>query len=281
MKLKRLVFLAGLVPLAALLVAADLWTVRIGDAPNDGQGDSLRVAFQKVNSNFAQVATWAPPSGLAGLIAWWDFDSDYRYESGYSPASSNVASPMLLESYNCSPDDDYPDRWTPDVAYNASPRPYMRSVQTLARPASFSVAVWWECVDVATGSGDLLWAHASLGSIGLTNSGAGLRSFFLINGELHLGGPIQGDSGQLIVWTYDGTTLRNYVNGAATVYCGDTDVSIPDAGADYVYFGDWLGTSYNSFQGYMYAASYWSRALTVAETQSLWNSGSGKHYPPW
>ena len=44
------------VVVAALVVlGADLHTVNVGTTANDGTGDPLRVAFQKVNSNFAAV----------------------------------------------------------------------------------------------------------------------------------------------------------------------------------------------------------------------------------
>jgi hypothetical protein len=36
-------------------------TINVGSAPNDGTGDALRTAFQKVNSNFAEVAKRGGP----------------------------------------------------------------------------------------------------------------------------------------------------------------------------------------------------------------------------
>jgi hypothetical protein len=281
MTMKKIPCLIGFGLACAVLVAADLWTVRVGDSPNDGKGDSLRAAFQKVNSNFVQVAAWAQPALERGLVAWWDFTSGARVESGYDAACASSPAGLRLESFNCAPDDDYGNRWTPNVAYNAAPRGYMRSAEVVARPTNFSVAIWWHCDSVNFGYGDLLWGHGSLGSIGLTNTGGGLKSFFAISGTLHVGGPISDDSDQLIVWTYDGNTLRNYVNGGATSYCGDDELTLPGHTNDHVYFGDWLGTSYYGFCGGIYSASYWRRVLTVGETQTLWNDGDGKRFPPW
>lgn len=60
--------------------------INIGASPNDGQGDPIRTAFIKCNTNFSElynrVQTTAPTSSqgvlgdVAGMIAW---DTTYFY----------------------------------------------------------------------------------------------------------------------------------------------------------------------------------------------------------
>jgi hypothetical protein len=43
-------------------------TINVGDLPNDGTGDPVRVAFIKINNNFAQSTSLTSPSGPNGAI---------------------------------------------------------------------------------------------------------------------------------------------------------------------------------------------------------------------
>lgn len=43
-------------------------TINVGDLPNDGTGDPVRVAFIKINNNFAQTTTLTSPAGPNGAI---------------------------------------------------------------------------------------------------------------------------------------------------------------------------------------------------------------------
>jgi hypothetical protein len=57
--------------LASVLVlgAADLWTVNVGVTPNDGTGDPLRAAFQKLNSNDVMLAaSKADATSASGVV---------------------------------------------------------------------------------------------------------------------------------------------------------------------------------------------------------------------
>lgn len=72
--------------------------INIGTAPNDGQGDPIRDAFNKCNVNFTElferVQTVAPTSpvgaigNLEGMVAW---DSTYLYVcTGNYDGSTNI-----------------------------------------------------------------------------------------------------------------------------------------------------------------------------------------------
>jgi hypothetical protein len=62
--------------------------INIGRTPNDNQGDSLRVAFNKINANFTEVysssgasvteSSSPPPSPLAGDL-WYDTEGGRMY----------------------------------------------------------------------------------------------------------------------------------------------------------------------------------------------------------
>ena len=43
-------------------------TINVGDLPNDGTGDPVRVAFIKINNNFAQTTALTSPAGPNGAI---------------------------------------------------------------------------------------------------------------------------------------------------------------------------------------------------------------------
>ena len=46
-------------------------SIDVGSAANDGTGDSIRVAFQKCNSNFGELSGSFPPTGVSKYTAAW------------------------------------------------------------------------------------------------------------------------------------------------------------------------------------------------------------------
>lgn len=58
--------------------------INVGSAPNDGQGDPIRTAFQKCNNNFSQLFSYpqpvtpATPTGILGDVAGM-----YAYDTGF------------------------------------------------------------------------------------------------------------------------------------------------------------------------------------------------------
>jgi hypothetical protein len=47
---------------------ANYANILIGELPNDGTGDPLRVAFSKINNNFANLQTLTDPEGPIGAF---------------------------------------------------------------------------------------------------------------------------------------------------------------------------------------------------------------------
>ena len=77
-------------------------TINLGNYANDGTGDDLRSAFEKVNSNLvelfstvygANVGPLPPSSGVDQGELWWDTVSGrlyIRYGTGWTDASPDV-----------------------------------------------------------------------------------------------------------------------------------------------------------------------------------------------
>ena len=72
--------------------------IDVGSSANDGQGDPLRTAFQKTNSNFTQVfaiPNAIPPTTSVGkvgdLAGMYAFDASYFY---YCFATYNGSTPI-------------------------------------------------------------------------------------------------------------------------------------------------------------------------------------------
>jgi hypothetical protein len=79
-----------------------------------------------------------------------------------------------------------------------------------------------------------------------------------------------------IVVTYDGTTLRTYVNGSAGASAAR---SLNTASGQAIWFaGRKNGDSNGWFDGGLSRIGVWSKELTSAEVTRLYNSGSGLKY---
>lgn len=95
--------------------------------------------------------------------------------------------------------------------------------------------------------------------------------------------PLQGASAPSVgnwihyVWTFDGTDLRLYTNGALdggpAAY-----TSHSDSGANFN-IGRSVLYSSRKYDGLIDEVGVWSRAITAAEVTSLYNSGAGLTYP--
>jgi len=91
------------------------------------------------------------------------------------------------------------------------------------------------------------------------------------------------DTWHHIVFVYDGTDIRAYVNNVATVTVGSNDgtgsIDIADRfsiGPD----GDGEGVSNSDIVLGMDETGIWNRALSVSEIADLYNSGNGNAYRP-
>jgi hypothetical protein len=76
------------------------------------------------------------------------------------------------------------------------------------------------------------------------------------------------------VVTYDGTTTKLYLNGAAPVTSTET---INTTHTDYLSLG--YGPLYGYIAGLIDEVDMWDRALTAGEVSELYNGSTGKYYP--
>lgn len=57
--------------------------INTGTSPNKGNGDTLRLAFQKINNNFGQVITYSEniptTSTSTGITGSFAYNTDYLY----------------------------------------------------------------------------------------------------------------------------------------------------------------------------------------------------------
>lgn len=74
------------------------------------------------------------------------------------------------------------------------------------------------------------------------------------------------------VWTFNGTSLRIYING---VDLGGGTASITTSGTAQVEIGRENGAPFN---GSISSVGFWKRALSASEVTSLFNSGAGRTY---
>lgn len=106
--------------------------------------------------------------------------------------------------------------------------------------------------------------------LGTIQSGSAYEGFSFFDGGWHKTGgtDIRGDGKvHLIVGSYDGTTLRYYLDGqldASTSYTGamSTNNTSPLVLGQYV-------QDLNSWEGYIFAAWFWNRALSMREVIRL------------
>ena len=80
------------------------------------------------------------------------------------------------------------------------------------------------------------------------------------------------------VLTYDGTDIRTYIDGVlkdTTAASGNGTGST----ASLTTIGSYHGGGTNNFDGVVDEVGYWSRALSSAEIEELYNNGNGLQYP--
>jgi hypothetical protein len=85
-----------------------------------------------------------------------------------------------------------------------------------------------------------------------------------------------------IVFTWDGSTIRGYVNGTADAAAVVSQThNATSTGFNFILGRGFNGVDYTNFgyEGWMDAVGVWNRALTAAEVTTLYNSGAGKQYP--
>lgn len=80
-----------------------------------------------------------------------------------------------------------------------------------------------------------------------------------------------------VVGTYDGSTLKLYVNGSLEASKSYSYATLGDSGQNQTVIGSGLGGEYTS--AIIDEVGVWSRALSDSEVTELYNSGNGNQYP--
>jgi hypothetical protein len=92
---------------------------------------------------------------------------------------------------------------------------------------------------------------------------------------LTFGSPVLNTWNHLVI-TWDGTTLKGYINGVVTSV---PQTVVPVSNVNDFVLGYNYATSGAYFNGRIDEVGVWSRALTASEVTSLYSSGAGNQYP--
>lgn len=154
---------------------------------------------------------------------------------------------------------------------------------------AWSFSLWIKPVDITKGAYILANDNNSgvrQFSFGMGFSGAGAPSTL---GKIYFeraGSPLVGDVGVAltIAWnhvvvTYDGTSLKTYVNGSLN---STTAMLALPSSANSVYLGQRQYSNYQTwFKGLIDQLAIWNKTLTIEEVVALANSGNGLAYTGW
>jgi len=150
----------------------------------------------------------------------------------------------------------------------------------LTATGSYSMSMWVKLASETTTDRELFQLYFSGGSGALYrglyeyNGGTRRVRFFRIGSGvnfLDVTGNIANNTWRHIVYTYDGTTQKLYVNNAAPVSSSNTGNT--DAGAALTNFGG--GVTNQAVNGLIDECALWSRTITSAEVSELYNGGAG------
>jgi len=82
-----------------------------------------------------------------------------------------------------------------------------------------------------------------------------------------------------VVFWYDGTNTRIYLNGNSTPDAQGTSSGVVTIDGDIWFGANPFSLGINWYDGHIDECGIWTRALTTAEISELYNSGSGLPYP--
>lgn len=249
--------------------------IDIGSAPNDGSGNNIRDAFNKVNANFANIYEWAfgPPPNTAVGIRFTDL---LDAPSGYNTSTYKIGSgPILVGSNNAGTS---LQNW----------EIYGTNGITVTSDASTAV-VRIE----ATGGSGYAGSKGYTGSVGYTGSASTVAGYFGSVGYTgSIGAGYTGSASTGIGYTGSGGDLG--YTGSGGGYTGSTGYTGSSAGytgsastvpgytgsigyyGSVGYFGSFGDTGYTGSLGYYGSIGYTG---SVASTVNINAYASGTYYP--
>jgi len=216
-----------------------------------------------------------------GLISYWKLDGNSTDELGTNNGTDTAVSYLLGGKING------------DAKFNGTTSRVM--LPSSIKPTNVTVSAWIRTTKTGTYDGifssykqDLVFAAGVV----IYNDPTGNLEFYVGNhtnltpgsgyGSVVSTTPINTGAFVHVACSYDGATMRSYINGVAagvTAYAGGLVYDVADNRANigqnrYDGAGD-----LQQFTGQIDDVGIWNRALTLAEIQELYLSGLGNQYP--
>ena len=235
-----------------------IWNERastVGGYPKYTLGSSLNAAVQATFASTAGLDAHLVTSLAAGVVGWWKLDGNSTAAfGGYVGVDTSVT--YAAAQIN-----------TGAVFTGGTSRIAVTSGPALG--TVFSISAWLFPTSNAPSYGGIV-SRSGVAS-GLFRKSTTKLSLFDAADHLSAGSvPIS--TWTHVVLTSDGTSIRFYLNGAldtTTVYV-PTSFTVGQFGSD---------TSNEGFIGTIDEVGCWTRAISLAEVQALYNTGTGIQYP--
>lgn len=246
-----------------------------GEVIKSASLDAFTSLFTEYALGAALDAYLIPNTTLGnGLISYWKFDGNSTDELGVGNGTDTAITYSVGNG-----------KLVQGAGFNGSSSKVVLPQLAAYKPTNFTISAWVKTT--ASGYQEVFESYNQSGTpagFEFRQNGAGIE---LVVGN---GGAFTITSGVRTinngVWnhvtgTYDGATVRLYVNGlldtsganaTGVAYTGDTRVRIGVnnyTGATETYW----------FNGAIDEVGFWNRALTAAEVDELYNKGVGQQYP--
>jgi hypothetical protein len=166
------------------------------------------------------------------------------------------------------------------ASFNGSSN-YLVAPNYTGNPTVFSVGMW---VYLNTTQDQVVFFsnYQTTGSFGwapgISDTLNNQLKFYLGSATLASGTVLTNATWYYVVFTYDGTTAKIWLNGSSTPDCSLTSAlsygSVPTSN----YLGRLEGVSPQYLNGLLAAVGFWTKALSTAEMASLYNAGKGRAF---
>ena len=237
-------------------------------------GNILTTASQHISDVPLVVQGTGASSLSSGQVAYWKFDEDTG--TSLSDATGNGNNGTWQGTLG--------SQWTTGKInsagnFNASSQRYVDvSANSALTPTNITVSAWINLSNIST--------EQMIASDYVSNNTGWYMEVFQsklnvgLNGNVQLQGGITLSSSTWahVVFTYDGATLKLYVNGALDS-SKTTAAGISNTAHD-MYIGAYTGNvNSDKLTGAIDEVGVWNRVLSAGEVTALYNSGTGIQYP--
>ena len=220
----------------------------------------------------AQIPTYVPTSGLVG---WWPFNGNANDESGNGNNGTVNGATLTTDRFGVA-----------NKAYNfdGTSGSILVADNALLRPSNISISVWVK-TDLSPSTGTILSktnfsnAQGEQYVIDVLNNGvarfhikrnsacsSGLGWNSLITGS----GGISANTWTNIVYTYDGTTMRCYINGLMVHFFNPALGAIDNCAGGTLNIGRYWNGDLKYFKGQIDDLAIYNRALSQQEINTIY-----------